>query len=42
MEKRIYIEYLRWLSSDKVSEEMKKELLSIKNNDEELKLFRPP
>ncbi len=38
MEKRIYIEYLRWLSSDKVSEEMKKELLSIKNNDEELKL----
>jgi len=31
-------EYRRWLSSDKVSEEMKAELLAIAENDEELRL----
>ena len=34
-----YIEsYERWLSSDKVDEQTKAELLAIKDNDDEIKL----
>lgn len=33
----IISEYEKWLSSDKVSSDMKRELLAIKDNEEELR-----
>ena len=38
MEQKILTEYEKWLTSDKVSEEMKAELVSIRDNEEEMKL----
>ena len=38
----IISEYEKWLSSDKVSSDMKRELLAIKDNEEELPLLRSP
>ena len=37
MEQKILTEYEKWLTSDKVSEEMKAELVSIRDNEEEMK-----
>jgi len=38
MEQKILTAYEKWLASDKVSEEMKAELIAIRDNEEELKL----